>query len=200
MIFLRHKTVTSPRFPRQSLGSQFIGWSKLQPSPLLLLQTPKPATLYHALCLSICSSCLPAMSFSFFPPGSHHLRLQALTMKGAYEASSDCSQPQLKAASSALLLRLVPSSVVALIILSQKYLLACTSHPLVTVVTQGKDHILVISISLALSRMSLKHAFSMVDITFKEAKPGSWEGGKKILSYYMVCGSPKGHSIPCTLR
>lgn len=40
--------------------------------------------------------------------------------------------------------------------------------------------------------MSLKHAFPMGgNITFKRAKPGSWEGGEKNLDIIMLCGPPE---------
>lgn len=61
--------------------------------------------------------------------------------------------------------------------------------------TKEKGHTLFIFISLAFSRMSLRHVFSMGWISPKEVKHGSWEGSEKNLSYCNGYGLPKSCSI-----
>lgn len=134
---------------------------------------PQTGRIVSPLCLSICGfACLQCPSpfftgYSHSPTVSHNYKEFIKSPVTAPRQS--CRHPLLCQYCT------LQFSVVALLTtLLGNYLSAYVTHPLVIEVTQGKSHILFIFISLALSRMSLKHAFPMGgNITFKRAKPGS---------------------------
>lgn len=129
-----------------------------------------PLWLFSTCLLPVCDV------LSFLPPASHLLPLWAVTMKGVYEVSPHCSQPELQTDSCAITepcTFLLWHSLLSMEII-------CLYFSSISLKWLRERTLSYSFLLLAFSRMSPKTCtFSGGDTTFKGAKLGSWEESEK---------------------